>query len=393
MQNFTFCTPTEIVFGHNAEENVGALVKKYGASRVFVVYGGKSAVNSGLLGRITAQLKESGLAYREFGGVKPNPLLSHARQGVEEASAFGADLILAVGGGSTIDTAKAIAHGVKNPGTDIWRFWKKELEVTKSLPVGVVLTISAAGSETSNSAVLTNAETGEKRGLNTEFNRPRFAIMNPELTYTLPKFQIACGISDIMMHTMDRFFAQPANNEMTDEIATALLRVVIKNGRVAMQNSSDYDAMSELMWCGSLSHNGITGLGRAFDFSVHQLGHELGGRFDKAHGACLTTMWGSWATYVRSTNPERFAYFAKMVWNVQENDTEKASLAGIERTVAYFKEIEMPTCFSELGIGVQSDEVIDALADSCVFHGKRLVGNFKPLDKTGIADIYRLANR
>jgi hypothetical protein len=387
MQRFTFHTPTEIVFGKGSEMQVGTLVKKHGGSRVFIVYGGGSAARSGLLCRITAQLDNEGIPHRGYGGARPNPLLAHAKEGIAQAIAFGADFILAVGGGSAIDEAKAIAHGTANPDTDIWKFWLKEAELMKSLPVGVVLTISAAGSETSMSAVITNGETGKKRGLGTEFNRPRFAVMNPELTFSLPKFQIGCGIVDIMMHTMDRFFTQPTVNETTDEIAGALLRVTIGNGRTAMRNPNNYDAMSEIMWCGSLSHNGITGLGYPMDFSVHQLGHELGGRFDVAHGASLSTMWGAWADYVLHVNPPRFKKFARLVWGADSAEE------GIAKTVAYFREIDMPTCFSALGVGVQSDAALNELADSCVFHGKRLVGNFKPLDKNDCLQIYKAANR
>jgi alcohol dehydrogenase len=393
MLAFTQYTPTEIYFGKDTHLSVGKIIKKLGGKRVLIVYGGGSVIKTGLLDTITSQFDKEGIAYLPFGGAKPNPLLSHAREGVKSAISFQADFILAVGGGSAIDTAKAIAHGVKNPDFDIWRYWKKEREVEKSLPVGVILTISAAGSETSNSAVLTNDETGEKRGLSTDFNRPRFAVMNPELTYTLPKYQIACGIADIMMHTLDRYFTQVEGNELTDELAEALLRVTIRNGRIAMENPTDYGAASELMWSGSLSHNGLTGLGRAGDFSVHQLGHELSGRFDAAHGASLTAVWGSWATYCCSANIGRFARYARNVWGVQEQDDVAAARFGIEKTVEYFKSISTPTCFTELNIGVQTDEVIRELAYACTFFGKRLVGNFKPLNQTDIEKIYRLANR
>ena len=393
MQAFTFHTPTEIVFGKNAEDQTGKLVRKYGASKVLVVYGGGSVVKSGLLKKVIKQIEAESIACLEFGGVKPNPLLSHAREGVQAAIKFGANLILAVGGGSAIDAAKAIAHGAKNPDVDIWKFWKREVELTKSLPVGVILTISAAGSETSNSAVLTNAESGEKRGLGTDFNRPCFAVMNPELTYTVPKYQISCGIVDIMMHTLDRYFTNVEGNEFTDEIAAALLRTVIKKGPVALENPEDYDAVSEIMWCGSVSHNGITGLGRIQDFAVHQIGHELGGRFDVAHGASLSTVWDSWAKYCLPVNTPRFAKYAADVWDITESDAKKAALEGISRTVEYFKSIGMPTCFSELGVGVQSEQAINEMADSCVFYGKRLVGTFKQLNKDDIFNIYKLANR
>ncbi|MCL1795022.1 MAG: iron-containing alcohol dehydrogenase [Oscillospiraceae bacterium] len=393
MQSFVFYSPTEIAFGKGAEEKTGLLAKKYGGTKIFVVYGGGSVEKSGLLKKISDSLEAQNLQYFLFGGAKPNPLLSHAREGVKSAVDFNADFVLGVGGGSAIDTAKAIAHGAKNPETDIWKFWKRETELTRTLPVGVVLTISAAGSETSNSSVLTNSETGEKRGLGTDLNRPRFAVMNPELTYTVPKYQISCGIADIMMHTVERYFSHTQGNELTDGIAAALMKTVIKNGSVLVGEPSNYDAASEIMWAGSLSHNGITGLGRPFDFPVHQIGHELSGKFDVAHGASLSTIWGSWAKYVHGENPARFAKYAKEVWDVDENDEETSALAGIAKTVEFFKAIGCPTCFSELGIEKQGKDAIDAMADSCVFHGKRTVGMLKQLGKSEIIDIYNLANR
>jgi hypothetical protein len=395
MQSFVFHAPTEIIFGKNEEEKTARLIKKYGGTRVFIVYGGGSVVNSGLLKKITGLLDADNLEFMEYGGVQPNPLVSHARDGVASAIDFGADFILAVGGGSTIDAAKAIAHGVANPDTDIWKFWKREAELARSLPVGVVLTISAAGSETSASAVLTDADAGEKRGLTTDFNRPRFTVMNPELTYTVPKYHVACGIADIMMHTMDRYFTQQTGeNEFTDAVSAGLLRTVIKNAPVVLSDPENYDAVSEIMWCGSVSHNGITGLGRPMDFSVHALGHELGGRFDVAHGASLCTMWGSWAEYVKSVNTGRFVKYAREIWGINERASEEIIAdAGIAKTVEFFKSIGMPTCFTELGIGVQDEKAIDEMAASCVFYGQRLVGNFKPLDKAAVADVYRLANK
>ena len=393
MQSFAFYSPTEIAFGKGEEEKTGQLAKKYGAAKIFVVYGGQSAVNSGLLKKITDSLEAEKQQYHLFGGAKPNPLLSHAREGIKAAVEFGADFVLGVGGGSAIDTAKAVAHGAKNPGTDIWKFWKKEAELRQTLPLGVVLTISAAGSETSNSAVLTNAETGEKRGIITDLNRPCFAVMNPELTYTVPKYQISCGIADIMMHTLERYFTHVENNELTDGIAEALMRTVIKNGPLLLREPSNYNAASEIMWCGSLSHNGLTGLGRPFDFPVHQFGHELSARFDVAHGASLSSVWGAWAMYAYGANPARFAKYAKDIWDVDLGDPEASAKAGIAITVEFFKAIGAPTCFSELGIGIQNEKTIDELADSCVFYGKRSVGIFKKLDKNDIIEIYKSANR
>jgi alcohol dehydrogenase YqhD (iron-dependent ADH family) len=392
MQSFTFCAPTEIVFGKGAEDKLAAMIKKHGGTRVFLVYGGGSVVKSGLLPKLEALLGQENIPSVSLGGVKPNPLLSLAREGVKQALAFRADMVVAVGGGSAIDTAKAIAHGAANPDADIWEFWKAQRPLTKSLPVGVVLTISAAGSETSASAVITNADTGEKRGLGTDLNRPRFALMNPELTYTLPREQIALGVVDIMMHTLERYMTPVLGNEFTDEVAEALLRVVVRNGRAALANPTDYDAMSELMWCGSISHNGTTGLGGVMDFSVHQLGHELSGMFDIAHGASLSVMWGSWARYVYAENPERFRQYARKVWGIDEADAEEAALAGIEQTVAYFRELKMPVRFSDTAFGVQPEAVIADLALRCSFHEQRLVGQFRKLGKDDLAAIYAAAN-
>ena len=396
MQSFIQYTPTEIVFGKGTELETGNLVKKYGGTRVFLVYGKESIKKSGLLGQITESLTSSGIEYMEFGGAMPNPHLSFAREGAKAAIEFGADFVLAAGGGSAIDAAKAIAHGAKNPEIDIWRFWTRELVVTKSLPIGVILTISAAGSETSSSAVLTNTDINQKRGINTDFNRPVFAIMNPELTYTLPKNQLSNGIADILMHTLDRYFAPECNegkeNELTDEISEALLRVVIKYGPIMLENPTNYQAVSEIMWCGSVSHNGLTGLGRTMDFSVHQLGHELGGRFDVAHGASLTTMWGAWANHVLEINPERFARYAKTVWGITDGSTIEMTRAGIEKTVEFFKKINMPTNFTELGIGIQTEEKLQEMAHSTTHFGNRLVGTFKPLNKEDLYLIFKAAN-
>lgn len=394
MHSFTQYMPTKIVFGKDTESQTGELAKQCGATKVFVVYGGGSVVRSGLLDRVTASLEEAGLEYKVLGGVQPNPRLSFAREAVKQAQEFGTDFSLAVGGGSVIDTAKAVAHGVANPDTDIWEYWCKKQTVPASIPIGVVLTLAAAGSETSDSAVLTNEETQIKRGLSTDLNRPAFAIMNPELTYTLPKYQIGCGVVDIMMHTMDRYFTQTENNEMTDVIAEGLLRTVIKNGAIAIKDSHDYNAMSEIMWAGSISHNGMTGLGAVTDFAVHQLGHELSAKFDIAHGASLSAVWGAWASYVRPAKPERFAQFAKNVWGIENDDVDAAGKEAIEKTVTYFRSLDMPTCFSEAAeIGVKTDEELHKMAYGCSYEGTRSIGNFKKCDINDIYEIYKLANK
>ena len=394
MQAFEFYSPTKIIFGPGTEQQVGAQAASFGAHRVLVVYGGQSAVKSGLLDRVLASLKDSGLTCATLGGVPPNPHLRLVREGLKKAQSFGADFLLAVGGGSVIDTAKAIADGAANPELDIWDdIWLKKAPLEKALPVGVVLTIPAAGSESSDSAVLTKDETLEKRGLGSSFHRPRFAIMNPELTFTLPPYQVSCGIVDIMMHTMDRYFNPITTNELTDEIAEGLLRTVIRSGRRALEHPGDYQAMSELMWAGSLSHNGLTGLGNQLDFAPHQLGHELSARFDAAHGATLAAMWGSWARYCLDTDPARFARFGVKVWGLEDKGDEKAlALAAIQATEDYFSSIGMPTSISQIIGSVQPPEMLETLTRGCTFQGQRTIGSFRVLGHEDILAIYNLAN-
>lgn len=392
MKNFTLYTPTRIVFGKEVEKETGRLAKEQGASKVLIVYGGGSIIKSGLLKSVQKSLQKEGIAYTELAGVKPNPRMSLAREGVEKAISFGADLILAVGGGSSIDTAKAIAIGAANEGIDLREFWSGKEAITKVLPVGAVLTIAAAGSEMSDSAVLTNEETGKKGGVNTDLVRPRFAVMNPELTYTLPKYQLTCGIVDIFMHTIERYFTPEDGNELTDEIAEGLLRTLIRNGLKAVEQPKDYDALSEIMWCGSLSHNNLTGLGRPKDFACHKLGHEIGGMFDEAHGATLSAVWGSWARYVYQLDIERFANYGKKVWNIEVDKAEEAAIAAIEKTEEFFRALDMPVSIGELSIGVQPDEVLKKMAESATKEGTVKLGCFKRLDMQDMYEIYKIAN-
>lgn len=392
MKNFTLYTPTRIVFGKEVEKETGRLAKEQGASKVLIVYGGGSIIKSGLLKSVQESLQKEGIAYTELAGVKPNPRMSLAREGVGKAISFGADLILAVGGGSSIDTAKAIAIGAANEGIDLREFWSGKEAITKVLPVGAVLTIAAAGSEMSDSAVLTNEETGKKGGVNTDLVRPRFAVMNPELTYTLPKYQLTCGIVDIFMHTIERYFTPEDGNELTDEIAEGLLRTLIRNGLKAVEQPKDYDALSEIMWCGSLSHNNLTGLGRPKDFACHKLGHEIGGMFDEAHGATLSAVWESWARYVYQLDIERFANYGKKVWNIELDKAEEAAIAAIEKTEEFFRALDMPVSIGELSIGVQPDEVLKKMAESATKGGTVKLGCFKRLDMQDMYEIYKIAN-
>ena len=394
MQSFEFYSPTRILFGADTELQAGAQIRGLGCGRVLLVCGGKSAVASGLLGRVEESLKESGLAVRTLSGVQPNPRLSLVREGVRQALEFGADFVLAVGGGSVIDTAKTVADGAANPETDLWQFWLRKIPLTRSLPLGAVLTIPAAGSECSDSAVLTNEETHEKRGLSSDLHRPRFAILNPALTLTLPPYQVACGVVDIMMHTMDRYFNPATDNNLTDELAEGLLRCTIQNGRRALEHPGDLHAMSELMWAGSLSHNGLTGLGGAKDFAPHQLGHELSAMFDATHGATLAAVWGSWARYCLDTNPDRFVRFGSRVWGLDASGKtpQEAALAAIQATEQFFRSLGMPTCLSELGCGVLEEATLKELAYRCTYYQTRTIGTFRVLNEADILAIYQLAN-
>lgn len=394
MRAFEFYVPTRVIFGPGTELQAGAQIKALGGTHVLVVYGGKSAIKSGLLDRVTANLKQAGLNVSTLGGVQPNPRLSLARLGADQARMSGVDFLLAVGGGSVIDTAKAIADSVAT-GADPWDLWTGEAPLTDALPVGVVLTIPAAGSETSDSAVLTNDETLVKRGLSHPLHRPRFAIMNPELAATLPAYQVACGAVDIMMHTMDRYFNPITDNDLTDELAEAILRTVIRNAPQAIADPGDYRAMSELMWAGSLSHNGLTGLGGKNDFAPHQLGHELSAAFDSAHGATLSAVWDSWARYCLDTDPARFAKFGRRVWGLSDvgKSDQVLGLEAIRTTADFFRSLGMPTGFgSLLGCGVLTEEQLQELARRCTFDHKRTIGSFRVLGYRDILEIYRMAN-
>ena len=389
MNNFRFYTPTEVLFGRGVETQTGEAAAKHG-TRALLVYGKGSVVRSGLLERVRQSLEKSGLAVEEFGGAQPNPTLSHAEEGVQRARAFGADIIIAVGGGSAIDTAKGIAHGAANPGEKLWDIWTKRVPLTKSLPVGAVLTMPAAGSEMSDSAVLTNTGLGKKAGIGTEFNRCRFAVMNPEFGATLPPYQLAAGITDIMMHTMERYFIPGAKCDLTDEIAEGLLRTVVKNGAVVVRDPSDYDAMAEIFWASSLSHNNLTECGRGKDFSVHKLGHPLSARFGVTHGASLASVWGAWAEDLYSDCLPRFSQYARRVWGVDEADDTAAAKEGISRTVSFFKSIGMPISLKSLNVGVTESDLEQLSLDATQGDTLRL-SRIRPLDAKAVEGIYRRA--
>ena len=392
MENFAYYTPTKVVFGKDEEKNVGKLAKEFGAKKVLIHYGGGSAVRSGLIDRIKTSLTEENITFVELGGVKPNPRLSLIYEGIKLAKENSVDFILAVGGGSVIDSAKGIGYGVANPDIeDVWDLYIGKKKTQKCAPIGVVLTIAAAGSEMSGGSVVTKEDEQLKRSYGCDNARPKFAIMNPELTYTLPKYQIACGVVDIMMHTMERYFSPVGNLELTDKIAEGLLRTMIKYGKLSLENPNNYEARAEIMWASSLAHNGLTGCGGIGDWSTHQLEHDLGGVYDIAHGAGLAAVWGSWARYVYKENPKRFAQFAENVFGIEEVGTdEEIAIKGIEAMENFYKEIEMPISISETGITL-SDEDVEMLAEKCSNNGTRYIGSFKKLFKEDMAKIYSMA--
>ena len=391
MNNFDWYAPTHIVFGRGTESEVNSLLKSSKCTRVLLHYGSGSVIRTGLLDKIKSSLDKAGIDYIELGGVVANPRLSLVYEGIELAKSKGVDFILAVGGGSVIDSAKAIAYGAAAD-FDVWDLYDRKRTPESALPVGVVLTIAAAGSEMSNSSVITNEDGGIKRGYSNNMVRPKFAILNPELTMTLPDFQTACGCTDIMMHTMERYFTSAGNMELTDGIAEALLRTGIKNALILVEDPKNYEARAEVMWAGSLSHNGLTGCGNGGDdFATHRIEHEISGMFDVAHGAGLAAIWGSWARYVLDDCLPRFKQFATNVWNIKDSgDDREVALAGISRTEAFFKRIGMPISLRDFGFEL-TDEVINELSEKCERAVGGKVGAAKVLYRDDFKKIYRMA--
>lgn len=391
MQNFQYYTPTRVVFGKGTELKTGELVKAQGCRKALVHYGGQSAVKSGLLDRVYASLASAGIEYVSLGGVVPNPRLSKVYEGIDLCRKEGVDFLLAVGGGSVIDSAKAIAYGLANS-FDVWDIYAGRRAAEACYPIGAVLTIPAAGSEMSDSSVITNEQTGDKRGYTSDLCRCKFAVMNPELTYTLPAYQVSCGVTDIIMHTLERYFSRDTETELIDALSEGLLRTVLKFGPEALKDPSAYNPRAQLMWASSLSHNGVTGARTVGDWATHQLEHELSAMFDVAHGAGLAAVWGSWARFVRGTNVSRFAQFAVNVMGcAPQADPDRTALAGIEAMETFFRSIGMPTCVRELtGITLTEDQVRE-LAHRCSFRDKRTIGSFRVLQKQDMEEIYRMA--
>ena len=392
MKDFNYYSPTQVVFGRQSEEAVADLVKKYGGTKVLVHYGGGSAKRSGLLDKILRLLDEGGIAHVELGGVVPNPLLSMVYRGIDLCREEGVDFVLAVGGGSVIDSSKAIAYGVKYDG-DVWDFWDGKGVPKDALPIGSVLTIPAAGSELSDSCVITKDEGLLKRGVNSDLCRCRFAIMNPERTFTLPPYQTAAGATDIMMHTMERYFCNHQDMTLTDALAEALLRTVKNCAIDVLRNPEDYRARAQIMWAGSLSHNNLMECGLEKDFATHRLEHELSALFGATHGAGLAALWPSWARYMLPRHTSRFVQFAVNVMGVENDFTspEQTAEKGIVAMEKFYSEIGMPINMHELLGRDITDEEIEEMADRCSRGGTITVGSLERLGREEMVEIYRMA--
>lgn len=391
MINFEFCNPTKVIFGRDTEIKAGKEIKALGGHKVLVHYGGEHLRKNGVLDRIHQGLTNAGLEYVDLGGVVPNPRLALVKEGIRLCKEEGVDFLLPIGGGSPIDSAKGIAYGLAND-FDLEDLLLGKVKTNKIAPLGCISTIAASGSETSNSMVITIEDGMLKRAYNHDCARPKFAIMNPELTYTLPVYQTASGASDIMMHTMERYFTNTAGTELIDRMSEGLLVAVREAAQIAVNDPENYEARATLMWAGSLSHNGLTGTGRVGDFASHKIEHELGGMFDVAHGAGLCAIWGSWARYVYKTNPSRFAQFAVRVFDVAENfyDVEDTALRGIEAWENWCRKIGMPTNLRELGV-TPTDAQIEQLAEKCISTGGGHIGFFQTLYKEDVIKIYEMA--
>lgn len=392
MKDFIYYAPTEVVFGEDSEKQVASLVKKYGGKRVLVHYGGQSAKKSGLLDNIFGLLNEGGIEFFELGGVVPNPRLSKVREGIALCREQKIDFILAVGGGSVIDSAKAIAYGVPYNG-DVWDFYLGKTTAETCLPVATVLTIPAAGSEMSESSVITNEDGDVKLGYSNNISRPKFAIMNPVRTYTLPPYQTAAGVTDMIMHTMERYFTHDDDMTLTDSMAEALMRTLKDSVMEVLKNPTDYRHRAQIMWGGSIAHNGLTGCGLSDDWATHQLEHELSGMFDATHGAGLAAIWPSWARYVYKENVSRFVRFAVNVMGVENDFTnpEATALKGIEAMEEFYHAIGMPINIHELIGREVTDKEIREMVRKCSRNYTTTQGRFKVLQVEDMEAIYRMA--
>ncbi len=392
MKDFNYYAPTEVVFGKESEEQVARLVKKYGGTKVLVHYGGQSAIRSGLLPKICELLQNAGIDFVQLGGVVPNPRLSLAQKGIELCRKEGIDFILAVGGGSVIDSSKCIAYGVPYEG-NVWDFYLGKAKATAMLPLAAVRTIPAAGSEMSESSVITNEEGDVKLGYSNNLSRPKFAIMNPCRTFTLPPYQTAAGVTDMMMHTMERYFTKDDDMDLTTEVAEAMLRSMKNAVFAVLKNPEDYRYRAQIMWGGSLMHNGLTGCGVSDDWATHQLEHELSGMFDVTHGAGLAAIWPSWARYVMQENVSRFVRFAVNVMDVPNDFTDPVgtALKGIEAMERFYHAIGMPINIKELIGRDITDEEIKEMTRKCSRDYQRTCGCLKVLKAEDMQAIYQMA--
>jgi Uncharacterized oxidoreductases, Fe-dependent alcohol dehydrogenase family len=391
MIDFQFHNPTKVIFGKNAETYVSDEIKTFGGSKVLIHYGGTYLIENGILDRIHKNLTEHGLEYADLGGVVPNPRMQLVKEGVDICKREHVDFLLPIGGGSVIDSAKAIAYGLVND-FDLVDLYMGRVSTDKIAPLGCISTIAATGSETSNSSVITIEDGMLKRSYNHDCSRPKFAIMNPEMTYSLPAYQTASGASDIMMHTMERYFTNTPDVDLIDKMAEGLLTAVRDATLKIISTPNDYESRATLMWAGSLSHNGLTGTGRIADFASHKIEHELGGMFDVAHGAGLCAIWGSWARYVYKTNIPRFAQFAVKVFSVPENffNLEETAIKGIEAWENWCHKISMPTSLSELGIH-PTDAQIEEMAEKCIAGNGGHTGFLQTLYKKDVVNILQIA--
>lgn len=390
MDNFNFYSPTEFVFGKGREADCGSYVKKYGGTKVLIHYGSGSVVRSGLLERVKKSLEESGISYVELGGVKPNPRDTKIYEGIELCRKEGVDFILSVGGGSCIDSSKGIALGVPYDG-DFWDFYGTGKRVEKALPIGTVLTIAAAGSEGSGGSVVTKEEGMLKRDTGSDLLRPRFSILNPELTCTLPAYQTACGATDIMAHVFERYFTNTKEVEITDRLCEAVLITMVKETPRVILDPNNYEARANIMWAGTVAHNDIVGVGRSQDWNSHGIEHELSGLYDCAHGAGLAVVMPAWMEFVYKHNIMRFAQMAVRVWGCEMNfeNPEETALKGIKAFRTFLHNIGMPINFEELGA---KEEDIPVLVEKFGL-GDGRTGGFVSLSSEDVAEILRIAAR
>ena len=387
MNNFVFFPATKYVFGRGVENKVADQLRAFGMQKPLIVYGKGSVIRSGLLDRVKKSLVDAGIPFFELGGVQPNPVDSKVYEGIELAKKEGIDSVLAVGGGSSIDTAKAIAAAIPYKG-DFWDFYCGKAKVTEALPVGVVLTIPAAGSEGSGNTVITKLDGLHKLGMGSDVLRPKFALMNPELTFTLPPYQTAAGITDMMAHIMERYFTNTPNVEITDRVAEGVLKAIITEAPKVIADPEDYDARANIMWSGTLAHNGVCSGGREEDWATHGLEHELSAVYDVTHGAGLAVMFPAWMTYAMEQNPGKLAQFARRVFDIDEMDDRKAAALGIESLKKFLSSIGMPVSMKELGI---DNPDVKLLAEKVIENKGAVFGNYVKIDKGVAEEIYRIA--